>query len=342
MNRTMHLKETLPRNIADNSSYGNIEFVLLNYNSSDDLHEWVLTAMAPYLQQGVLKYYHTREPLFFQMSHAKNMAFRLATGDILCGVDADNYTGPGFADYISERFVSNRQIYVQPPTIGQDKKRWDVQGRVCVHQEDFHAVRGYDEAVQEYGFEDKDFKRRLELHGCTKHIIRDETFLHAIKHEDGMRIKGGLASWKLKQLFYCQEPVPEIILLQDNNTYEKVTVDHTLLSYESSTMLKTPIRKIYAGNFIYKERKYHLYKKNNESYLTLSVLGDGSLMSQDERVFQPIYPGELGENFLFQRAMYLSKKIYLSNRNQIKLINGEGYGRGTVHEYFTGKTHLLV
>lgn len=342
MNRTMHLRETFPRNIADNIGYGNIEFVLLNYNSSDDLHEWVQTAMAKYLEQGILKYYHTREPQFFQMSHAKNMVFRLAAGDILCGIDADNFTGPGFAEYVNERFVNNRQIYLQPPAIGDAKKYWDVQGRVAVHRDDFHAVHGYDEAVQEYGFEDQDFKKRLQLLGCSKHIIKAETYLQAIPHEDRMRIKGGMALWKLQKLFYCQAPVPEIIYLQDNNMYEKVTVDHHLLCNDATTFLKTPIKKIYAGNFLYKEDKYHLYKKNNENYLTLSPIGDGSLLSQDERVFQPIYPGELGENFLFQRAMYLSKKIYLSNRNQPKIINSNGYGKGTVQEYVTKKTHLLA
>ena len=40
------------------------------------------------------------------MAHAKNMAHRLGIiegADILCNLDADNFTGPGFASYIAEQ-----------------------------------------------------------------------------------------------------------------------------------------------------------------------------------------------------------------------------------------------
>lgn len=37
MNRTLHLKETLIKNIRDNSAYPNLEYVLLNYGSKDEM-----------------------------------------------------------------------------------------------------------------------------------------------------------------------------------------------------------------------------------------------------------------------------------------------------------------
>ena len=45
MNRLHHIRQTLPKNIADNSDYENVEFILLDYNSSDGLEEWVKETM---------------------------------------------------------------------------------------------------------------------------------------------------------------------------------------------------------------------------------------------------------------------------------------------------------
>ncbi len=330
MNRTEHLKITLPQNIADNLDYGNIEFVLLNYNSTDDMHEWVFSTLGEYLEKGILKYYHTVSPEYFQMSHSKNMAFRLAHGDILCGIDADNFTGKGFAFYVNEQFTHNRNIFMMPPPIGPEKKRWDVQGRICVYKDDFYTLRGFDERVKEYGYEDKDFKQRLLALGREKSVIRNDVFLQAIRHDDKMRISGGLAEKKLKQLFICDGDLPEIIYLQENNNFEKVQVDPALLTYDGKELLKTPIRKIYCGSYEKSGDQYILYKKNNEKWLSLSILKNGHLRTQDEREFAPIPRGLLSENFLLQRAIYLGKKIYESNKTHGNPVNPEGFGQGFV------------
>ncbi|KKL80749.1 hypothetical protein LCGC14_2001600, partial [marine sediment metagenome] len=41
MGRLYNLKETLPKNIEANGEYPNVEFVILDYNSSDGLGDWV-------------------------------------------------------------------------------------------------------------------------------------------------------------------------------------------------------------------------------------------------------------------------------------------------------------
>lgn len=41
MDRLYHLKESLPINLINNSSYANIEFVVLNYNSKDEIDTWM-------------------------------------------------------------------------------------------------------------------------------------------------------------------------------------------------------------------------------------------------------------------------------------------------------------
>ena len=53
MNRLHHLKKTLPQNIKDNQDYEDCVFVVLNYNSRDGLHEWMLENMAEQIKSGL-------------------------------------------------------------------------------------------------------------------------------------------------------------------------------------------------------------------------------------------------------------------------------------------------
>src|SRR5258705_6698654 len=93
MGRTNDLRQTLIKNIQDNEDYPNVEFVILNYNSSDDMHQFMLSkAITPYYKNGRLKYLITREPKFYHASHSRNIAFRNSSGAIVMNVDADNFT----------------------------------------------------------------------------------------------------------------------------------------------------------------------------------------------------------------------------------------------------------
>src|SRR5580704_1798101 len=52
--RLHHLRRTLPQNIADNRDYPNLEFVLLDYNSTDGLGEWVRHELSEEIASGRL------------------------------------------------------------------------------------------------------------------------------------------------------------------------------------------------------------------------------------------------------------------------------------------------
>ena len=92
MGRLHHVEKTLIKNIKDNSEYPHLHFILLDYNSKDNLESWIKDQMGSYLQSGLLSYYKTTDPVFFHRSHARNMAFRLAEDGIICNIDADNFT----------------------------------------------------------------------------------------------------------------------------------------------------------------------------------------------------------------------------------------------------------
>ncbi|NML36351.1 glycosyltransferase family 2 protein [Chitinophaga sp. G-6-1-13] len=343
MNRTMHLKETLLRNMQDNAGYRPLEFVLLNYGSTDDLHEWAQQTLSPYIESGLLVYYHNPEPAYFHMSHAKNMAFRLASGDILCSIDADNYTGTGFTAYVNRSFNEEPAAFLSPAGIGPGKKWWDVQGRICLKKEDFRKLHGYDERVMDYGYEDQDFKSRLLALGKKKVIIRDPAYLQAIRHDDTLRIASGFTTSKIKDLLvgnYCEQ-TSEVICLQNDFTFERFFVDRDLLHYESTQEDIHPKRR-YAGTYQIRDNDIRLYKENGTAYLQLTLQDEDTLLAADNRLFHRVTSPVLLNNFLLQRAIYLGRQVFFRNRKKPSCVNPDGYGRGKVYRNFSTEPLLLT
>jgi len=76
MNRMHHLRQTLEKNIQDNHLPDRVEFIVLDYNSQDDLEQWLRQNMKSYINTGILVYYKTFEPEYYLRSHSRNMAFR--------------------------------------------------------------------------------------------------------------------------------------------------------------------------------------------------------------------------------------------------------------------------
>lgn len=183
MNRLEHLQATLERNILDNLLEGEVEFVLLDYHSTDGLPEWVRQHMGGYISRGLLNYYRTEKPQHYLRSHSRNMAFRLAQGDILCNLDADNFLGKGFARFMLDAFDREKGIFYTSSLASRD-----VFGRVCLTKADYLAVHGCDEALVGYGMEDVDLFNRLLKLGLGQRIFRQMEFYEALKHSNEQRI----------------------------------------------------------------------------------------------------------------------------------------------------------
>lgn len=201
MNRLCHVRETLRANINENIDYPGIEFVLLDYNSSDGLAEWVRTDMMPYIEMGLLKYYRTTEPLYFSQSHSKNMLAQLATGDIFCLMDADNFAGLDYARWVNEAFQTNG-----PNTLVTTIRKThipfrDQGGKLAISRDFFRAARGFDESFDGYGMEDVDLTHRLEAMGGQRVFIEKPRFLKCISHSHGNRIANGFLMQNLAALY---------------------------------------------------------------------------------------------------------------------------------------------
>lgn len=190
MNRLQHLKKTLRRNIKHNSDYPNLEFILLDYNSNDGLQKWVFKNFKKELLAGTLVYYRTTEPQYFHMANAKNISHLLASGNIVCNLDADNYTGRDFAFFINSTMQSSTDVIGvhQKDTKNNPVFIHGCGGRIFLTKDNFLKLGGYDENFVGWGHEDEDFKIRAYTLGLEKVLI-PRIFLFPIPHSHHVREK---------------------------------------------------------------------------------------------------------------------------------------------------------
>ncbi|RDV16697.1 glycosyltransferase family 2 protein [Pontibacter diazotrophicus] len=179
MNRLFHLRHTLEKNIQNNRSYPNIEFVLIDYNSQDGLEDYVKENWSHYIEQGVLNYYKTFQPQTFHASKAKNLSHALAKGDIVCNVDGDNFTGKDLAYYINYLYNQHGENNIfqfhKPPF-------WGTVGRLTFFKEAFMRLGGYDEDLLPIGHEDLDLVNRGREIGLEFKQEKQENFLRYLSN----------------------------------------------------------------------------------------------------------------------------------------------------------------
>jgi GR25 family glycosyltransferase involved in LPS biosynthesis len=165
MNRCNHLKQTLTKNIDTlNQIDGlNYEYILLNFNSTDDTHNWSL--QQSFYNNSNFKYIHTNKYKFFNMSISKNILGKTAEGEVLCWVDADNILSEQYITDLIEVYSSKKNIFT---FVDYHENKKGLTGRISCKLIDFYEVGGYDESFDGWGYEDVDFRLRLKLVGLTE------------------------------------------------------------------------------------------------------------------------------------------------------------------------------
>jgi hypothetical protein len=188
MGRLHHLKQTLPINIINTSSYPNCEFIVLNYGSRDGMHDWVKNNLNKYIETGKLKYYRTQMPEYFVATHSKNIAHRQAVGDIICNIDADNYIVPGFVEFLAHSFKKYNCLVCSPSLDSMNNH--GSCGKIAVRREHFYSVNGYDENLNlGWGWDDTNFQYRVKMQNGLFYINTEKKFCRTIDHSNEDRVK---------------------------------------------------------------------------------------------------------------------------------------------------------
>lgn len=175
MGRVADLSQTLPYNL-----HPQMEIVLINYNSKDNLDDYIKTNHMKDIQEGRLSYYKTTEPQFYSMSHSRNIGYRVAKGDIICSIDADNWLGDRSSTYHE---FGNTLITLanQCNNAFFGKGIRNTHGQLGFYKKHFEQLGGYDETMCVYGLEDRDILLRAFNMGLSfyywggKHCHRIET-----------------------------------------------------------------------------------------------------------------------------------------------------------------------
>lgn len=346
MNRLHHLRLTLPQNMLHNQDYPDCEFILLDYNSGDDLEAWVLENMSSYIASGKLIYYKTTEPLYFHMSHSKNMAAKLGTGDIVCNVDADNYTGQGFASYINDVFSNGENLLLAAEQSANEMLIWDVFGRICVRKDDFVQIGGYDENMLHYGFEDSDFVNRLRMNGLQRKGIPGE-FLTAITHPDKDRFAQDWLFTSLSNilLHYISPASSEVLLLLNDGTYKRGTIIDNTTGHAHDYQQSLYPTHNYEFSLLKNEWETGEWTNTGDVIQLFSNRANTSLQYNEQQniyletpanaMFYPLASEQLKHEMIFFYSQITNRIKMEGNMSQRKIKANEGkFGGGTVYKNF--------
>ena len=348
MNRLCHLQQTLEKNILDNYLPNEVEFVLLDYNSTDGLGEWVQQTMQAYIESGILVYYKTTEPKVYQRSHSRNMAFRLANAVICCNLDADNFLGKGFAAFMIQEFAQHSNIFYT-----NNHSFNDTFGRISVRYSDFEAIRGYNEALKSYGYEDNDFMNRLVLHGLQPMSFQDPEFYHYVSHSTESRVSEEYMAKNISEMYiaYVNPYTSIILLLYNNGTTEQYTIvdnvhvygflEKPLSIYESH--LDERIRIVVQGEII-----KGIWSKDNN---TICVYNNGKphcvnketcTIDFNSHTFHRMQNSDLIARIFAILTLGINfNEVCKQIKNQT-IINPNGIGKGKVFKNFDVSQEIII
>lgn len=358
MNRLHHIKETLPKNISDNIGGVNIEFVILDYNSSDGLGEWMKENMGAWIGNGLVAYYRTQDREDFDRAHSRNMAFRLSKGDIICNIDADNFTGRDFAAYLKREFSDNSNMFLCAGDVHGKDANSNVLGRISMLRRDFILTEGFDELMRNYGFEDQDLINRLERAGRTKRIITEPLFLRSINHKVDERIENEYLYKNLRFLFvnYINPSVSELLFLLKNGSFVqgRLVNNHTINAdrkefaltdekhlYEFSLMDDTLIH----GSFSKIEEGFLMYKEYSPEVLKYNPLLKAYEPAGNESagLFYMITDQDMIREAVFFFSQIANRiKMTFNSENGSVAVNNSCYGKGTAYKNFDLENPVIL
>ena len=344
MNRLNHIRQTLPVNLEVNKS-SSTQFVLLDYNSQDGLDEYVQSNFQNEIADNRLIYYQHKSAETFHRSHSRNMAFKLATADIVCNLDADNYTGPGFGKYLQRVFSCKMDVCL---TGINNPVNTGATGKLCVSKDHFLQVTGYDEKFEGYGFEDFDIVNRLQLNGCETFTINNKEYLQAHSHEHTERICNE-SFYRSVQAVYVHYFDPHrsrlLYLLKDRKFITATIINKYTLNSELPDIAPTPGKYPQTqfevengweqGEWSRQENQY-LLKYNGESEVCHQVFtkSQSSLQSCSNTYFE-VADTALKFNAIRFYTEHTNRSLMYSNLRSGKVKVNKCFGSGTVYKNFS-------
>lgn len=208
MNILQELKETLLKNVMDNCKYPGIEFVVLNYNSNDELDKYIYKNLNEYIEKGILNYYYTPDTNQWSESVAKNLAHKIAKGEILCNLNGYNFTGENYANLINYIFNEYGEDIVLQFFKNYDDGNF---GKICISRNNFYRLGGYNENPSAEGYEDFDLILRAKALGLNHlNCSKVPKYLNTLENDEDRRKILNKKYWDKHKLYNSAKSITNI------------------------------------------------------------------------------------------------------------------------------------
>jgi hypothetical protein len=170
--RLHHLKQTLPAMAALRPD----ELIVVDYSCPQRAGEWVKANVPD------ARVVYNPGAYGFNLGRARNLGATAANSEWLLFVDADVLVKPGLIETLRAG-IQHGTFYSPQPVSGANPQLF---GSFCCRARDFLTVRGYDEVIEGWGFEDHDLSGRLRLLGL-REAHYSSNLLDTIPHDDSER-----------------------------------------------------------------------------------------------------------------------------------------------------------
>jgi hypothetical protein len=351
MNRIHHVKKTLPVNLQQNNNAG-VDFLLLDYNSDDGLADYVMANFQHELECGKLSYYRYNDADAFDRCHSRNLALKLADGEVVCNVDADNYAGPGFGQFVQEIFAREKNVCIT----GLDNKlKCDASGKLSVLKSDFINVSGYDENFEGYGFEDYDVVNRLLLNGCTAFTLNLPNFLNAIQHERQERLNNESAFRHFDSLYvhFIDPCTSQLLLLFSNALFVTAEVQNNFLKNcdDPQFVLNKNNRPRFQfsilndwhrGSWSIQQNILHLLSANSEEVFHFEKINDQQSWKNTSRNFYRVVDHSMKLEAISFYTEIRNRQRMLNNVANKNIRPNREFGKGIVYKNFNNHQPIEI
>lgn len=184
------MKKTLPTWIDAANASPPVEIVVLDYNSPDDLQEYIKSFPSVRCPKYTGRnYYH--------MAHARNLSVLAAKGKYIVEMNVDSLLAISFISVVRGCIARNHPAYI---TIHGNE------GIKVLQKSDFIAAGGYDERFEFYSPEDKDLNDRLIRRGFTS-VVLPLHFAPIIRTPDKEKIKNYRLSLSKRDMAKIMSPI---------------------------------------------------------------------------------------------------------------------------------------
>ena len=158
MNRTYDLRKTLPLVIQAANASPPVEIVILDYNSQDDLEEYLLDCYPFYDDPETDNFlthtkYTGRDT--YHMAHAQNLSMLVGGGEYVVNSAADVVLTINYFSTIRELLSPGDIVWMMSTRYGIP----------VIRKDEFVAAGGHDERLEFYGKCDRDLHGRLHRRG---------------------------------------------------------------------------------------------------------------------------------------------------------------------------------